>query len=517
MHGVFDGVVDEPWRLPSPVSQDDLSNWKERANRVKDAFVTAYLAYEQNAYPHDELLPGTNGHADRLNGWGATTVDGIDTMVLMGLHEMSNKTVQHVAQLTFDRDQSVQFFETVIRYLGGFLSAYALTKNPVFLARADDLGRKLLPAFNTPSGLPTFGVNPLTGQTRSGWMGNVAILSEMGSCQMEYRYLAHLTGRPEYVRVVDHVTEHMRQHEERGGLFPTTYDLNSGDAKGNSYSVGSLADSAYEYLIKLWLMTDRTESKYLDMYLKSTEAIMNDLLYLSPARQLLFVTDAYRNNMAPTKDFQHLSCFIAGVFALGAVTIPNVDPRHAWVAEGLAHTCWITYADSQTGLGPERVMFRNGGTKWVDEVTAWERAGKVGGVPPGVNQTAPIHEGEDMEYTPSDHRYLLRPETIESFYILWRTTGDSKWRDRGWAMFDAIETHTKTANAYASISNVYNIPTKKENDMPSWFFAETLKYAYLLFTDEDLIPLNQWVFNTEAHPFPIFRWSEWETKHLDIH
>ncbi len=64
---------------------------------------------------------------------------------------------------------------------------------------------------------------------------------------------------------MDHVTEHMRQHEERGGLFPTTYDLNSGDAKGNSYSVGSLADSAYEYLIKLWLMTDRTESKYLDM------------------------------------------------------------------------------------------------------------------------------------------------------------------------------------------------------------------------------------------------------------
>ncbi|PSR83661.1 hypothetical protein PHLCEN_2v5668 [Hermanssonia centrifuga] len=250
--------------------------------------------------------------------------------------------------------------------------------------------------------------------------------------------------------------------------------------------------------------------------MKSADAIISELLYLSPDRQLLYVTDASRSGLSPTGTFQHLSCFIAGVFALGAVTVPKPDPRHAWAAEGLAHTCWITYADTPTGLGPEMISFPHHGTKWVDEVSKWEREGRMGGVPPGVNQATPYGDGENREYNVNDARYLLRPETIESFYILWRTTGDSKWRDRGWAIFDSIERHTKVGSAYASIKNVNQIPTPKDDTMPSFFFAETLKYAYLLFTDEDLVPLDKWTFNTEAHPFPVFKWSKWEKQHLNI-
>ncbi len=37
----------------------------------------------------------------------------------------------------------------------------------------------------------------------------------------------------------------------------------------------------------------------------------------------------------------------------------------------------------------------------------------------------------------------------------------------------------------------------------SFFLAETLKYLYLLFSDDSLIPLDKWVFNTEAHPLPV--------------
>ena len=43
-----------------------------------------------------------------------------------------------------------------------------------------------------------------------------------------------------------------------------------------------------------------------------------------------------------------------------------------------------------------------------------------------------------------------------------------------------------------------------------------LKYLFLLFTDEDLLPLDQWVFNTEAHPLPVFHWSEWEMERYGI-
>ena len=114
--------------------------------------------------------------------------------------------------------------------------------------------------------------------------------------------------------------------------------------------------------------------------------------------------------MRPDNNLQHLSCFIAGLLALGAATIPNVDPRHVWAAEGLAHTCWITYADSATGLGPERVHFKPPGRKWVHVVEEWEKMGRPGGVPPGVNQAVPVEVGEEREYTSDDPRYLLRPE-----------------------------------------------------------------------------------------------------------
>ena len=95
--------------------------------------------------------------------------------------------------------------------------------------------------------------------------------------------------------------------------------------------------------------------------MKSADAIINNLLYISPQRHLLYVTDVTRRSLIPNGDLQHLSCFIAGLFALGAATIPGVGPRHAWAAEGLAHTCWITYADTATGLGPEWIVFRADG------------------------------------------------------------------------------------------------------------------------------------------------------------
>lgn len=151
--------------------------------------------------------------------------------------------------------------------------------------------------------------------------------------------------------------------------------------------------------------------------MKSANAIIEKLLYLSPSRQLLYVTDVHRGSLLPVGDFQHLSCFIGGLFALGAAMIPNVDPRHAWAAEGLAHTCWVTYADMPTGLGPEKMMFANHGTKWVDALDAWEKSGRPGAVPPGVNQTNPVKPGEDKEYRITDSRYILRPEVSFIFVL----------------------------------------------------------------------------------------------------
>lgn len=106
----------------------------------------------------------------------------------------------------------------------------------------------------------------------------------------------------------------------------------------------------------------------------------------------------------------------------------------------------------------------------------------------------------------NDRHNLLRPETVESLFVLYRLTKDQKYRDWGWRIFQSFETYTKLENGYSSISNVQNPDNPGYRDkMESFFLGETLKYLFLLFCDDDwVLPLDEWVFNTEAHPLPIW-------------
>ncbi|KAK9454641.1 glycoside hydrolase, partial [Dipodascopsis uninucleata] len=110
--------------------------------------------------------------------------------------------------------------------------------------------------------------------------------------------------------------------------------------------------------------------------------------------------------------------------------------------------------------------------------------------------------GVDMSFTSQDGRYLLRPEALESIFIMYRVTGDKKWQDKGWEMFSAINKFCRTEIAYSAIRDVTNSEHIEYLDqMESFWMAETLKYAYLLFADPSIISLDDYVFNTEAHPF----------------
>ncbi|KAH7914600.1 glycoside hydrolase family 47 protein [Hygrophoropsis aurantiaca] len=495
---------------PKPVSPPGTL-WSQRATEVRDAFLHAYDGYKKHAAGHDELLPVSGGKVNNFNGWSVSIVDGLDTMWIMGLQDEFYDAIPMLANLSFTTQNTfVPFFETVIRYLGGLLSGYALSGEPILLARADDLGKALLPALNTPSGLPMFAVNTATGETRAGWSQSV-LWAEAMSCQMEFKYLAHLTGRAEYYEKVEHIMDIMDRTKPSNDLFPTMWNMQNGRPNNNQQSVGAFADSAYEYLLKQYLLTAQSEPKAREMYIKAASGIIDNLLFLSPNRKLLYVTDI--QNGRPSHVLEHLSCFLPGLLALGAHTLdlPAAESeRHRWAASGLAYTCWISYADQATGLGPDEMMMDSGGAmKWMDALNVWDGEGRPGDVPPGLHEPPPVKSGS-RDYRARKTSYLLRPETVESFYVLWRTTGDEIWRERGWEVFQSIEKHTRTKYGYASLSNVDDASAPKKDEMPSYFLAETLKYLYLLFTDEELVPLRNWVFNTEAHPLPIFQWTKWE-------
>ncbi|KAI9062605.1 glycoside hydrolase family 47 protein [Trametes sanguinea] len=564
------------WSAPIPTGfpQDETSPlvWDARAAQVKDAFRHAYRGYLQYANGFDELRPLSKVGVNNFNGWNVTMYDSLDTMLLMDLYDEFEAALPVVAQGDFrvlrstpnsnawSRSGYAPFFETVIRYLGGLLSAYALSGEKLLLDRASELATLLEPAFNTTKGLPRFGVNPGTGATTPSQSG---ILAEIASCQLEWTYAAHATAnKTHYDRVNTLINTLADAMEERkGGMFPTNWHLSAGKPVSESRSVGAAADSAHEYLLKQYLLTGKQDIENLEMYMLTTNEVLTRLLYLSPNRELLYVSDTSGSKFTAAHRLEHLSCFFPGLLALGAHTVDlnaafaAIDPTklsaearrqydllskydlralHMAAAEGLTTTCWLMYADQPSGLGPEVVDMehttRDGASKdtkgilWMDAVEGWRHKGRTGPLP-GTDEKKPIpytlSEKERAPQAPWDyvvrrHDYFLRPETIESIYIMWRTTGNPVWRERGWAIFQALEREAKTPTGYASLKKVTQSPAPQSDDQPSYFLAETLKYLYLLFRNEDLVPLDKWVFNTEAHPLPVFTWSSWEKHKFGI-
>jgi len=287
-----------------------------------------------------------------------------------------------------------------------------------------------------------------TGRTSDNPFG---VLAEIASCQLEYTYLGQATGKKEHF---DRAAKIMSVLENVNithyGMLPKHFDLKKGVPNGASLTVGAAADSAHEYLLKMYLLTAKSDQAALDLYMRTVDHILTHLLYITPKRELLYATDIYNAASAPSpsQNFEHLSCFLPGLLALGVHTLPESAfrqqstssdiPRHPSLAHydlrelhllaatGLAESCWLMYADQPTGLGPEMVLMHGGGP-WIDALDRWKaRSGR--GMPPGVGEKEPqpIPGWETRDYNIRNANYYLRPETIESLYMMWRVTGDPK-------------------------------------------------------------------------------------------
>ena len=172
----------------------------------------------------------------------------------------------------------------------------------------------------------------------------------------------------------------------------------------------------------------------------------------------------------------HLVCFMPGTLALGAHTDPQGRDsaraqRDLAVAKALMYTCREMYHQMPTGIAPEYVEFP---------------------------------EGHDMVVGSTAPFYILRPETAESLFILNQLTGDPIYRDWAWDIFSAIEKHCRTEAAYGALADVTNRNSRVDDRMESFFLAETLKYLYLAMDPDRPVDLDEFVFNTEAHPTRIF-------------
>ncbi|XP_022369980.1 mannosyl-oligosaccharide 1,2-alpha-mannosidase IC isoform X2 [Enhydra lutris kenyoni] len=470
-------------RLQHPVLGTRADETKEpqslvRAQRekIKEMMQFAWRSYRLYAMGKNELRPLTkDGYEGNMFGGlnGATVIDSLDTLYLMELQEEFQEAKAWVEEnFHLNVSGEASLFEVNIRYIGGLLSAFYLTGEEVFRVKAIKLGEKLLPAFNTPTGIPKGVVNFKSGSNRSwGWAmaGSSSILAEFGSLHLEFLHLTELSGNQVFAEKVRNIRKVLRKINKPFGLYPNFLSPVSGNWMQHHVSVGGLGDSFYEYLIKSWLMSAKTDVEAKDMYYEALEAIETYLVNVSPGG-LTYIAE-WRGGILDHK-MGHLACFSGGMIALGAEDAKEEKRAHyRELAAQITKTCHESYARSDTKLGPEAFWFNSG--------------------------------REAVATQLSESYYILRPEVVESYMYLWRQTHDPIYREWGWEVVLALEKYCRTEAGFSGIQDVYSSIPNHDNKQQTFFLAETLKYLYLLFSEDDMLSLEDWVFNTEAHPLPV--------------
>ena len=420
---------------------------REMNEKVKQAARHAWEGYKKYAWGADDLKPLSrepkNWYTSSLL---MTPVDAFDTFTILGLAPEAREARDLIFnKLDFNTDNEVQVFEITIRLLAGLLTAYELEGNKKFLSLAEDLGRRLMPAFNTPTGMPYRYVHLRTGKTRDA-INNPA---EIGTLMMEFGKLSKLTGNNRYYTAAKKGIMEVFKRRSTIGLVGEQIDVMSGKWVSTQSHISGYIDSYYEYLYKSWkLFGDKDFKTAFEVH---QAAIKKYLLY--PTSKGTFMRHVDMNTGAETgTTYGALDAFYAGLCAYSG------DVETAAKIQEANYYMWTRF-----NLEPEEFNF--------------------------------VTDSVISAY------YILRPENLESCFYLYRLTSLDKYLWQGKRMVDDILFHCYNEVGFASLKNVRTY--EKTNSMESFFFGETLKYAYLIFAPASTLELNKVVLTTEAHPFRI--------------
>jgi mannosidase alpha-like ER degradation enhancer 2 len=415
------------------------------AGQVKAEFLHAWNGYKKYAWGHDDLKPLSKTFHD----WYApetllmTPVDALDSLILLGFTDEADRTRKYITEnLSFDKDIDVQTFEITIRLLGGLLSAYQMTGDEKLLALADDLGTRLLPVFDSPTGLPYRYVNLKTGKTK----GEISNPAETGTLLVEFGTLSKLTKKNVYYEKAKRALVETFRRRSKIGLVGTRINVETGEWTDTGSHISAEIDSYYEYLLKCAILFNDADCRR--MWRASIKAV-NRYNADEVRGELWYGRVDMTTGKRTASTYGALDAFFPGRLALSG------DLKRARRLQDSSFKMWKMH-----GIEPEVFDYR-----------------KMEVVYPG---------------------YPLRPEIVESAYYLYRLTGDEKYLEMGAQMFEDFVKHCRTDAAYAGLKSV--VTKEKADTMPSFVLAETFKYFYLLFAPDDALDFKNVIFNTEAHP-----------------
>ncbi len=417
------------------------------ALKVIEACRHAWQGYKQYAWGYDDLRPltkdGRNWYKQSLL---MSPVDAYDTFIMLGMKKEAAEAKELIlSKLNFDADNDVQVFEIVIRLLAALQTAYEMDGDKRFLTLATDLANRLMPAFNTPTGIPYRYVHLQTGKTRDG-LNNPA---EIGTLMMEFGKLSKLTGDDKYYKAAKKAIMAVYEKRSAIGLVGEQIDVQTGNWTRTRSHISGMIDSYYEYLWKSWLLFgDRDFKEAWDLHV----AAINSYLVRKQSNGWFMAHVDMNTGKELSTNYGALDAFYAGLTAYAGDIPTAIEMQKA------NYYMWTKF-----GIEPELFDFKTDSVLYAS--------------------------------------YVLRPENLESCFYLYQYTNDPVYLHMGKRMVDDIITHCKTEAGFASLKNV--LTKDKSNGMESFLFGETFKYAYLLFAPRSAINLEKVVLTTEAHPFRI--------------
>ncbi|GAB1597645.1 ER degradation-enhancing alpha-mannosidase-like protein 3 [Argonauta hians] len=447
---------------------------RELRDQVVEMFNHAYNSYMKHAYPADELMPlsckeryrgqeKSRGDIDECMGnFSLTLIDSLDSLAILGqLDEFENAVQLVIKNTKFDSDIVVSVFETNIRVLGGLLGGHVVANflkkkrkgmlwyNNELLSMAHDVGMRLLPAFNTTTGIPYPKVNLLHGIDAELKIRHKDTCTACaGTMILEFAALSRLTGDSVFEEKARKAMDYLWQQRHRvSDLVGTVINIHNGDWVRRESGVGAGIDSYYEYVLKGYILLG--DNTYLKRFNKHYDAVMK---YISQG-PLLVDVHMHKPQSTSRNFMDSLLAFWPGLQVLKGDLKPAIE-THEMLYQIIKRHNFLPEAFTTD--------FR-------------------------------IHWGQ----------HPLRPEFVESTYFLYKATNDLHYLEVGKKVVQNLNKHARVACGFASIKDV--TVGSHEDQMDSFVLAETFKYLYLLFAeDEDLIlDMDDYIFTTEAHLLPL--------------
>ncbi|XP_078175719.1 glycosyl hydrolase family 47 protein isoform X1 [Carex rostrata] len=459
LYFVFVAVYTGTTTLADGVSPQEA---KQLRDEVRDMFYHAFNGYMKHAFPLDELRPLSCKGEDSLGGYALTLIDSLDTLALLGDRERFSSAVEWVSRnVQFNIDKTVSVFETTIRILGGLLSAHLIASdyatgmkvqnyNNELLHLAEDLALRMLPAFDTPTGIPFGSVNLRHGVDEN--ESKITSTAGGGTLTLEFGVLSRLTNNTIFERVSKNAVRGIWARRSQIDLVGAHINVFSGEWTQKDAGIGTSIDSFYEYLLKAYLLFG--DEEYLFMFQEAYKAAMR-YLHHDP-----WYVEVNMNSAATVWPlFNSLQAFWPGLQVLAGDIDPAIRTHAAFFS------VWKKYGYTPEGFNLATLSVQNG-----------------------------------------QRSYPLRPELIESTYWLYKATRDRRYLEVGRDMLTSLQYGAKCPCGYCHISDVES--HKQDDHMESFFLAETVKYLWLLFdlaVDSDNIVESgpyKYIFSTEGHFLP---------------